>query len=525
MTVQASAAASALRLGRSVWIWPIASALLAAWPVWRSFFPETSGLAPAAGLQAAAAAGELVLCGSWVARYRHRITSFSLPLLALGVALIVLMMAGSRDDAPVADLAALAICWLAAALLFAGAVLLDGQRAFVVARGGAVPQVRLLVRAHERIGYCLFGGALAAATIQGSPQAYLLAAMAAASPGAVLIWAALCDTARAVLGQRRVQVADFAALPRLADRKAVIFADAGMLIADRPKLVAILPAGEAKPGEIVASAAALLADQETAAARAVQDFGVAHRLRVPPIRQRDGGAAGLRRGRLPDRRVVEVGALEDSTIGEDERAPFAEHIARATELHRTVLALREVEPAARLLGLLVLAKVARPGAAEAIRTLCKSGRSAMLGKAEVAPQDRDALAGLALDNPTPDSTRLAIGIVRPGEAPLETVHATVHFGGRAHVAPAPEAEIVVARDDPRALVDLLQFARDFRVRRRAAIALSSLPGFALLAGAIGYVPASPLLITGAALAGIALAVAMPQALRLSATIANEVDEE
>ncbi|HSE74766.1 MAG TPA: hypothetical protein VLB05_09650, partial [Dongiaceae bacterium] len=66
---------------------------------------------------------------------------------------------------------------------------------------------------------------------------------------------------------------------------------------------------------------------------------------------------------------------------------------------------------------------------------------------------------------------------------------------------------------------------DFRVRMRAAIALSNLPGFALLAGAMGYVPASPLLITGAALAGIALAVATPQALRLSSTIANEVDEE
>jgi hypothetical protein len=525
MTVQASAAASALRLGRSVWIWPIAGAFVGAWPVWRSLFPETSGLAPAAGLQAAAAAGELLLCGSWVVRYRHRITGFQLPLLALGVALIVLVMAGSRDDAPVADLAALVICWLAVALLFAGAVLLDGQRAFAAARAGAVPQVRLLVRAHERIGYCLFGGALAAATLLGSPQAYLLAAIAAASPGAVLIWAALCDTARAVLGRRRVEVADFAALPRLADHKAVIFADAVMLIADRPKLVAILPAGEAKPGEIVASAAALLADQQTVAARAVQDFGVAHRLRVPPIKQQDGGPAGLRRGRLPDRRVVEVGALEDSTTGEDERAPFAEHIARAAELHRTVLALREVEPAARLLGLLVLAKVARPGAAEAIRTLRKSGRSTMIRKAEVAAQDRDALAGLALDNSAPGYPRPAIGIVRPGEAPLETTNATVHFGGRARVAPEPEAEIVVARDDLRALVDLLQFARDFRVRTRVAVAVSNLPGAALLAAALGYVPGSPLLVTGASLAGIALAVAMPQALRLSPAIANEVDEE
>ncbi len=84
---------------------------------------------------------------------------------------------------------------------------------------------------------------------------------------------------------------------------------------------------------------------------------------------------------------------------------------------------------------------------------------------------------------------------------------------------------MIARDDPRTLVDLLQFARDFRIRTRTAIAVANLPGIALLAAALGYLPASPLFVTIAALAGVALAVALPQALRLSPTMANEVDEE
>ncbi|HEX6118379.1 MAG TPA: hypothetical protein VFZ03_02935 [Dongiaceae bacterium] len=472
-----------------------------------------------------AALAEIALCASWIARYRQRITGFRLPLFALGLSLIVFVMASADGDIPTAELAALAICWLAVTLLFAGAVLLDGQRAFAATQGAAVPQARLLVRAHERIGYWLFGFALAAATIQGTPQSYLLAALAVASPGAVLIWAALCDTARTVLAQRRVRVADFAALPALDECKAVIFAENGMLIADRPKVVAILPAADAKPGEIVAVAAALLADDGADTSLAVQDFGVAHRVRVPAVKPLQASAPVLRRGRLPDRRVMEIGALEVAAVGEDDRAPFAEQIARAEDLHRTVLTLVEIEPAPRLLGLLVFARVARPGAAEAVRWLRKSGRVAILAMADVPPQDRDALAGLGLDDAISNLPQPALGIVRPGEAPLDLAQSAIHFGGRARHRQDGQAEIVVARDDPRTLADLLLFARDFRVRARAAIALSNLPGFALLAGAIGFVPTSPLLVTGAALAGIALAVAMPQALRLSATIANEVDEE
>ncbi|HEX6120894.1 MAG TPA: hypothetical protein VFZ03_15710, partial [Dongiaceae bacterium] len=169
--------------------------------------------------------------------------------------------------------------------------------------------------------------------------------------------------------------------------------------------------------------------------------------------------------------------------------------------------------------------VARPGAAEAVRWLRKSGRVAILAMADVPPQDRDALAGLGLDDAISNLPRPALGIVRPGEAPLDLAQSAIHFGGRARHRQEDQAEIAVARDEPRVLADLLQFARDFGVRTRVALILSSLPGIALLAAAIGYFPPSPLLVTGVALAGIALAVATPQALRLSATIANEVDEE
>ncbi len=282
--------------------------------------------------------------------------------------------------------------------------------------------------------------------------------------------------------------------------------------------------GESKPGVIVAIAAALLDEDDSDAARGVQDFGVSHRVRVPTVKPLEAGAPTLHRGQLPDRRVAEIGAIEASAVSEDERAPFADQIARAAELHRIVLALTEIEPAPRLLGLLVLAKAARPGAAEAVRTLRKAGFTLALAPAEIDPKDREALIGLELERaaePPPS----AIGIVRPGQPPLESASITIHFGGRMRAAGEAESDIVIARDDPRTLVDLLQFARDFRVRTKIAIALSNLPGIALLSAALGFVPASPLFVTITALAGVGLAVAMPQALRLSPTIANEVDEE
>jgi cation transport ATPase len=223
--------------------------------------------------------------------------------------------------------------------------------------------------------------------------------------------------------------------------------------------------------------------------------------------------------------VVEIGPIDASASGEDECAPFAEQIARAADLHRTILVLREIEPTPRLLGLMVLAKVTRPGAVEAVRTLRKAGFTVALAGPEVAPQDRDPLAAIELD-PTPDDSRKdAIGVVRPDGACVESAGVTIRFGSRVCAGGGQEADIVVVRDDPRTLVDLLQLVRDFRRRTRVAILAANLPGIVLLAAALGYLPALPLLVSGVAVAGFVLAIAVPQALRLSPTIGNEVDEE
>jgi hypothetical protein len=474
--------------------------------------------------QIAAAIGELILNGGWVACSRERIMGFKLPLFAIGFAAIVLIVAIMQQNAAAVDLAALSRCGLVLVLLFAGAVLLDGQRAFAATQGGAVPPVTMLLRAHERIGYGLLGLALAVAVVQGTPQGFLLAALAAVSPGAVLVWASLCDTARSVLARRRAYVADLAALPDLVGRRDIVLGESGMLIASRPKVISIMPVGEAKPGEIVAIASALLGDDDSDTARGLQDFGVSHRLRVPNVKPMGATVPGLHRGHLPDRRIVEAATIEAVALSEEERAPFAEQLARAAEQHRTVLALRELELSPRLLGLIVLAKSARPGAAEALRTVRKAGFTLALADRDIDSSEREALTGLSIE-PAMDWPSSAIGFVRPGEAPLACCAVTIHFGGRGRSAVQDEREIVIARDDPRAFVDLLQFARDFRIRTRIAIIVANLPGIVLLAAALGYVPASPLFVTIVALSGIALAVVTPQALRLSPTLANEVDEE
>ena len=520
----ANPVASAVRIGRSVWVWPVAAAVLAAWPVWRSFFAEVPdiGTPPLRG-QVLAGLGELVLLGLWVGRYRLRVTGCLLPLLAIGFATLVLIMAGTHGDAPAVDLAALAICWLTLVFLFAGAVLLDGQRAFAARLGGAVPPVTMLLRAHERIGYWLLGIALVGmALLETAPQGYLLAALAAVSPGAVLIWAALCDTARSVLAGRRIYVADPTALFALTERKALLFGDRGMLIANWPKVISIMPAAESKPGEIVGIAAALLADDDSDIARGLQDFGVTHRLRLPPVKLIGASASSLHRGQLPDGSVVEIGPI--ASLSEAARQPFVEQLARAEELHRQVLALTEVEPTPRLLGLLVLANATRPGASETVRTLRKAGFALALAEAEVPPRDREPLSGLVLDSAA-DLPAATIGLVRPGQPPLDSCATTIHFGGRAKATPEQDGEIMVARDDPRTIVDLLQFARDFRVRSRISIIAANLPGLALVAAALGHLPATPLIVSGVALAGVVLGVGLPQALRLSPTLANEVDEE
>ena len=517
---------SAVRIGRSVWVWPVAAAALAAWPIWRSFFAEVPdiGTPPLRG-QVVAGLGELVLLGLWVGRYRVRVTGFLLPLLAIGFATIVLIMAGIHGDAPAVDLAVLAICWLALVFLFAGAVLLDGQRAFATRLGGAVPPATMLLRAHERIGYWLLGIALVGtALLEAAPQEYLLAALAAVSPGAVLIWAALCDTARSVLAGRRIYVADPSALFALTEHKALLFGDRGMLIANRPKVISIMPVAESKPGEIVGIATALLADDDSEAARGLQDFGVTHRLRLPPVKLMEASAPSLHRGQLPDRSVAEIGPIAAAALSEAARQPFVEQLARAEELHRQVLALTEIEPAPRLLGLLVLANATRPGASETVRTLRKAGFALALAQSDVAPRDREPLSGLVLDSAA-DLPAAAIGLARPGQPPLDSCATTIHFGSRVKAMPEQDGEIVVARDDPRTIVDLLQFARDFRVRSRISIIAANLPGIALLAAALGHLPATPLVISAAALAGVVLGVGLPQALRLSPTLANEVDEE
>ena len=135
-----------------------------------------------------------------------------------------------------------------------------------------------------------------------------------------------------------------------------------MLMANWSKVLSIIPANDTKPGEIVAISAALLGDDPTDAARGVQAFGVEHRVRVPAIKPLEPSApdASPRRVAGPARSGDRRDRSQRDHGGSARAVRRAESRTRP-ELHRVVLALMEVEPSPRLLGLLVLAKVARPG--------------------------------------------------------------------------------------------------------------------------------------------------------------------
>lgn len=505
--------------GPAVWLWPAAAALLAAWPVWRSMFPEVPDVGDGwLRLQPLAGLANALLYLAWAAKWRRRVHDLALPLWAILLAAGSVIVATRRGDAAAADLGALMICWIASPTIFATLVLLQAQAAGIGAgckpphHAGLLPPILWL---GAGLGIAMLAVTFVTAISSASP-----AIMGVMSPGLVLAWASLSDTARAILSKRQVHFSDATSLQRLSRGRRWLLRAPTVLVSDRVKLVSLYPAADIRPGELVGLAAAATMDDESDIARAIQEFGVSHRIRLPALRQRhDGPSVGPRRATLANGTVVELCAADETL----DLAAHAEAIELAHAQHRIVLAVVERVPNSRVLGVLVFAISARAGAPEALRLL----RDRKIAVTLTAPP-RDAADELALKSlrigrggeGRADDT--ATAILHGAEASADNAGLAVGFGARRVSA---VSHIVVAREDARSLVDLARFADDFQTRTRIVTLLASAPGLVLIAAAVGYVPVTPFLVTGVAIIGIAIATVAPQVLRLSPVLDNEGTEE
>ena len=506
--------------------YPLMAALMA-W-VWRSVAPEIPDLGtgwfrlqPALGLALA-----LLYC-AWAWPRRKRVHDFAFPFWVILLAFGGVVLALQRGDAGGADLCVLMIAWTAGTTIFASLVLLQVEAAGLAAgckaphHGNLFPPVPWLAA-----GY---GVAMLGVTFLWTLSPSSAAVMGVISPGAILAWAALSDTARSVLAGRRVHFANAWFLTKLTGLRRWRLMSPAILLSDRPKVTGLYPAENIKPGDLAALAAALTMDDKSELGRAIQEFGVSHRIRLPVLKDTPGQPAMQgRSATLPNGAEIEL--CDPATLSGDgfDLAPFAEAADLARSLNRESLAVIERRPQPRVLGLIVFAIGSRTGAAGALQSFGAQGKEVILAAAARDRRDEPALKSLqvaAVSEGAGDDAG-TVHVIRPDQAVApDAASMILRFGTARPVAAEAVAPLVADREDARVLSDLARFAADFRARMLIVALLTNAPGWVLIAAAFGYAPQSPLLVTGVAVVGIAMAVATPQVLRLSPTLAKEVDEE
>ncbi len=529
MTARATQTASVpVRPRLAIWLWPAAAAVLAAWPVWRSIAPETPDFGEGwFRLQLVVALALTVLYATWAWPRRRRLHDFAYPFWVMLLALGGGVLAMRRGDPAGADLCALMLAWTAATTIFASLALIQVEEAGLAAgcrpphHGDLFPPVLWLG--------ATYGVAMLAITFLSSIAPTSVGIMGVVSPGAILAWAALSDTARSVLAQRRVYFSNAWFVANLTRLRHWRLMSPAILLSERPKVTGLYPAADIKPGDLAALAAALTMDDKGELGRAIQEFGVSHRIRLPILKETPGQPAMQgRSATLPNGAEIQLCDLAELSEGDLDLAPFAEPVALARSLNRETLAVVERRPQPRILGLIVFAIGSRTGAAAMLQSLHAQGKELALVAPARDARDEPALKSLHVPpgqqaKGTADDSLI---VIRPQQAgAAEEGVAILRFGTAGPSPGAPAAGLIAVREDARVLCDLARFAADFRARTVIVTLLSNAPGWALIAAAFGYVPQSPLLVTGTAVVGIAVAVVTPQVLRLSPTLAKEVDEE
>jgi len=340
-----------------------------------------------------------------------------------------------------------------------------------------------------------------------------------------------------------------AALETIGRVSAIAFDKTGTLTFGRPAVVDVVSLDGTPAPEILALAAAVEQQSEHPLARAIIARALHDDLAVPPEQDfasitGQGAAATIGDRRIlvgSDRLLRESGANADAMAAID--AVAVEHAAHGRS---TVVVAEQLDGAVQVLGVIAIADRVRPGAAEVLESLRRSGvkRLVMLtgdrdivaqsiGRetgvdeihADLLPQDKTA-AIAAVQEKWGRVAMIGDGV---NDAPaLAAADAGIAMGIAGADAALESADLALMNDDLGALERLLQLSQQTLSVIRQNVVLSMVTkALALVLGAFGFVTlwVAVLIDVGTSLLvtmnGMRLAKDMPQAIREQAMAAHE----
>jgi hypothetical protein len=368
----------------------------------------------------------------------------------------------------------------------------------------------------------VLGGSACSAAI------YLCASLV--SPGVILAWPILWETGSGLLRGRFRSVATPEELRALAKVGPVVFVDPACLVSTAVRVVGLATAPGTTPAKLIAVATALYRDGPTDLARALLEFGVAHRIRIKEATGFSQGEDGIVRASLADPvGIAAAGPLEAMGRAGFQATGIDEEIGHHRELGRAILLVAGVEPFQSTLGAIFLGHPLRSGALAALRGLRSSGHEvAIFGLLEEMPGASASLRKAGLGPALSAHRENADALLVLGDGSKSVAKGwrgmQMSFGERSPRA-AQMRQCHVASDDPHAIVDVLGFAKSFARRRRFAATLVAVTPIATLGLiASGLMPPDQA-ISAAGLAGTIIANLLPQALRIVPRVANDLGDE
>ena len=335
-----------------------------------------------------------------------------------------------------------------------------------------------------------------------------------------------------------------AAVDALADINALVLGRVGVVSRAELEIVAIHPALDVKPAELVAAATSLAQSSQGVWAQTLLRYAVEHKLRLAPIVEwfDEIRPTGIGLCAETEGGQTLIAGSRDWVEEKGIRTHYLEEQERETLLPgRRSLWVAQIEPVPFLLGVIVAGERLKPGASELCKNAKRFGLTGALldrrdvpGGAELARYlnlrlvEDDALAQKAMATEW-ETLRLKSVIVQ-------------HRGDALPAAPAGPRLLVAARfkqdggamaggwvaaterGDPRLILDLLRLMRGTRRRERLGYLLAyvfCLPGLWTLATG----QHSAAIITLGAAVGLIGAIANAQLAAISIWTSTEVDEE